>query len=458
MDVSVEKSGPYLRKLSVAIPAGDVDKAYDAVYREYSKKVSLPGFRPGKAPRGLVEKQYGHQIEGDVRERLVSDTLFAALDQEKQQPVAMPKVQPGAFERGKNFAYTAEFEVAPEIELKKYKGLPVSKFEVAVDATDVDEELEQLRKQSTQLVPVKLRDIVENGDVVVMDYVGTMGGAPINGAKGSNALIEMGGEGYLPGFAEGIMGAKVGTTVTVHVDFPADYGVKELAGKPATFTIDVKEIKTKELPKLDDDFAKDLGEESLAALRTKIEGQVRERREEEAKARRRQAILRSLVDANPVEVPPSMVATQVERMIEDASARVEQIMGRQIKLNGPELEALRKDSIPEAEFTVKSGLLLMEVGKTAKIEVPEAEVSAEVEKMAEQAGQNAERFRTVYQDPRVRERLSLRIQEEKTIALLLEHAVDSGAEPTNAEGTSDVEADTSGEGAKKSKAKKPRKK
>jgi trigger factor len=282
MDVQIDKPASYLRKMSVTVPAGTVDAAFDKAYREVGKSANIPGFRPGKAPKSLIEMHYGSQVRSEVQQRLVTETLFKAIDEVKENPVHMPKVEPGELSRGKAFAYTAEFEVQPEIKLTKYKKLAAPTVSAEVTDAELDAQLEELRKQSSQLVPVMIRDTAQKGDVLVIDYEGTMGGSPIPGGRGENALLEIGGESYLPGLAEGLEGAKVPSERSVQVTFPDDFSNAELAGKPATFNVKVKELKTKEMPKLDDEFAKDMGEESLAKLRERMKADMQARKDQDA--------------------------------------------------------------------------------------------------------------------------------------------------------------------------------
>ncbi|MEO1171627.1 MAG: trigger factor, partial [Myxococcota bacterium] len=193
MDVNVEKTGSYGRKLSVTLPADEVDKAFEAAYKAIAKQVRIPGFRPGKAPRNVIEMHYGGQLRSDVEQNLVSSSLLRALEQSEESPVAMPTVDSGSLKKGTEFSYTAEFEVPPEVKLEKYKGLEVERLEVDVPESDVEQELEGMREQAAQLVPVMIREEVQKGDTVTMDYEGFIGDEPFAGGAGENAMIEIGG-------------------------------------------------------------------------------------------------------------------------------------------------------------------------------------------------------------------------------------------------------------------------
>jgi len=427
MDVQLEETGRFGRKLSVTVPAPQVQKAFDAVTKEIGKTTRVPGFRPGKAPRELLEKQFGGRIKGEVADKLVGETLMQALGEKNVAPLAMPQLQVGDLERGNAFSYSAEFEIPPEVKVTLTKGLKVPPLRVDVSADDIEKQLEQMRKQAAQLVPVLVRDVVEKGDVVLMDYEGTIGGVPFAGGKADNALIEVGGEGYLKEFSGGIEGAKCPSERSVPVTFPADYGNKDLAGKPATFKIKVKEIKKKEMPALDDEFARDMGSETLAALRTKVKEGLTLQKKRDAELDERKHLMEALVAANPFELPPSMVHEQAKRMVASATARIEQMVGRRFSLSLPERENLYKESLENAETQVRSGLLLLEIATQEKMEVDSAAIDAEIERMAASAGpEDGPRVRTYYRDRDQQERLRFKLLEDMVVKHLLEHAERDG--------------------------------
>jgi trigger factor len=425
MESTVETTGPTQRKLSVTVPASEVDAAFDQAYRQVGKTARVPGFRPGKIPRGLLEVHYGPQVKDEVQQQLVTSSFGVAIQKHSLKPIAMPEIAPGELAKGIDFSYSAEVEIQPEIELKKYKNLVVEPIEVEVLDEEIEGDLNSMREQSAQLVPVMLRDVVEEGDIVQMDYEAFVGGSPVAGSKAENAMIEIGGEGYLPGFSDGLVGARVPSEREIPVDFPEDYSVGDLAGKKATFKVAVKELKAKELPTLDDDFAKDLGAESLEALTERVTHTIRIRKEHEAQEQRKRKLLEALVAANPFDVPPSLVASQADQMIAGAAMRVEKLMGKHVELSQQDLDHLRDESTGDAEFQVRSGMLMLEVAREEGIEVTELDIDAEIESMAASAGTEAQRLRARLSDPDQRSSLTYRMLEEKTLAFLLEHAADS---------------------------------
>ena len=422
MDVQVEEKSSYHREIKVTLPVETVEDAFSAVYRDFTKKASVPGFRTGKVPQKVIEQRFGQRLSHEVREKLVDSTLFKALAETKLTPVAMPHVHPGALEKGAEFIYTAHFDIPPKVELQNYKKLKISLPKAKDPAELVDQELENLQKQSAQLVPLMIRDVVEDGDTVVMDYEGTMGGIPFEGGSAENALIEIGKDHYLPEFSATIRGCKVPSTQTIHLTFPEEYGAKNLAGKDATFKVSLKELKTKELPELNDDFAKDLGEENIDALKDKIKEGIAERHEEEQKSTKKRRTLEDLVTANSFEVPESMVKSRAAELTQSATMRARKMFGPDFELPAAELESLTKENEGEARFQVQAGMLLDAIAEEEKIEPDEEAVSAEIDKMAANAGEHAEQLKTYYNKPENRQHIEFRIIEDKTLNFLLENA------------------------------------
>ncbi len=430
MDVNVENLDLFGRKLSVTIPDAEVTRAFDEVTREVGKEARLPGFRPGKVPKDVILQHYGKRIQEEVRERLVSDSLIAALQEKEINPVGRPRLQLGELTRGTSFSYTAEFQTQPAIAITSYKGLTVPELKIEIAEKDIDEDLERLREQATQLVPVLIRDTAEKGDVVVADYVGTMGGVPISSGQAENALIEVGAPGYLPEISDGLVGAKVPGERIIEVDFPADYPARELAGKPATFRVTLKELKKKELPALDDEFARDMGEESLASLRDKVKQSIELRKRKEAEQDQRKALLEALVLANPFDLAPELVEQQAERMVESAQARVQQMVGRKVELGAEERASILAENKTNAELQVRSGLLLFEIAKAEQVHIEDEEIETEIEALAESFGADAPRVKSYYRDPEHKERIRYRLLEDKVVKLLLACAEIKSTAPT----------------------------
>ena len=433
MEVQIEEASIFIRKLSVTIPSMEVDTAFENALREVSKKARIPGFRPGKAPKGLLRARYGEQIQEDVQNQLVESSLPKAITDHELAPVSRPNVQSEECKEGVNFSYVAEVEIQPEIILTKYEGLEVAEVPVIVEDTDIEVELTRLQTENTQIVPVEGRDVAEDGDVVVLDYEGFIGGVPFDGGRAEDASIEIGAGSYLAGFETGIRGEKVPSEIEFSVDFPEDYQAPDLAGEMATFKAVLKELKTKEKPVLDDDFAQDLGEDNLEGLRLKISEEIKGRKEKSVQREEREKALTALVEANPFDCAPSIIDDQANRMISEATQRMAQYTGVEPNFAPEELESLKKDSLPNAEHYVRSGLLLLEVTKVVGVEVGDPDIDSEIEKMAEEAGANGAQVRGHYHRSQERDMLKSRLLEDRVIAYLIEKAI--RVEPKLAEET-----------------------
>ena len=278
------------------------------------------------------------------------------------------------------------------------------------------------------MVPVEDRTVVEHGDWVVLDYEGFIAGEAFDGGKADGAQIEVGGGSYLPGFEKGVEGATVPSDIEFPVEFPEDYQAENLAGKTANFKATLHELKKKEIPELDDDFAQDVGEDSVAALQEKVKNELLGHKEKQAKDQERQFVLKSLVAANPFEVAPSVVDDQAERMINNAAQQMQQMMGYRPQLGPEEIENLKEENRPMAEEQVRGGLLLMEVTKAAKVEVSAEDVDAEVEKIAETSGQS-DQVKEHFKNPQERENLKYRLLEDRTVDAILATAVRTDPQP-----------------------------
>jgi trigger factor len=422
MEVNVDKTGPCECEMSIVVPAEDVSQAFQKAYRDAAKRADIPGFRKGKVPKHVIKMHYGPQVSDDVEQKLVQSSLQKALVDNDVSPAAMPVIDAGELKEGHHFSYKATLETQPVIELSKVKGLEVSYSSSSFDTTLVDKECEKLREQAAQIVPVTIRDTVEDGDLVLVDFVGSQGGVALEGATAEGTLLEVGKDEYLPGASDLLRGAQVPGKVSLPVDFADDHPIPQWQGKSMTFEIQLREIKVKELPELDDEFAKDLGEESLADLRSSISKKLEDEHNAEEEKLRRKALLESLVDANPFALPPSMIKSEAERMVTDAASRVSEMMGDRFSTDELDMDSLCKDNLPQAEQQVRSGLLLLEVSKAESVTVADKEIDAKIDDMAAEAGEYAPRLRSHYADHTQRDRLRYRILEDKTVETLLENA------------------------------------
>ena len=422
MDVQVEEAGTFYRKLSVTVPQDVVDQAFDSAFKRVAKGARIPGFRPGKAPRSVLQAHYGSQISAEVQDSLVQTHLPSAMAKSEVTPVARPALESVSLSKGKDFKFVATVEIQPDIELTKWEGLEIEKTEIIVEDAEIEGRLDSMRQQHSQMVPVEDRTVVEQGDFVVLDYEGFIDGEAFEGGKAEGAQIEVGGGSYLPGFEKGVEGATVPSDIEFPVEFPEDYQAENLAGKTATFKATLHELKAKEIPALDDDFAQDVGEDDVAALTAKVTEELRGHKEKSAKDQERQFTLKALVEANPFEVAPSVVDEQAERMIYNAAMQMQQMMGYRPQLGQEEIDNLKEENRPMAEEQVRGGLLLMEVTKAAEIEVGEEDIDAEIEKLCETNGDQADQVKAHFKNPQERQNLKYRLLEDRTVDAILEKA------------------------------------
>jgi trigger factor len=430
MDVQVEEAGTFYRKLSVTVPQTLVDQAFDSAFKRVAKGARIPGFRPGKAPRSVLQAHYGPQISAEVQDSLVQQHLPSAMAQSEVTPVARPALESASLSKGKDFKFVATVEIQPDIELTKWEGLEIEKVETVVEDAELEARLDSMRQQHSQMVPVEDRTVVESGDFVSMDYEGFIDGEAFEGGKAEGAQIEVGGGSYLPGFEKGVEGATVPSDIEFPVEFPEDYQAENLAGKTATFKATLHELKAKEIPALDDDFAQDVGEDNVEALKAKVSEELMGQKEKQSKDQERQFALKALVAANPFEVAPSVVDEQAERMIQNAAMQMQQMMGYRPQLGQEEIDNLKEENRPMAEEQVRGGLLLMEVTKAAEIEVGEEDIDAEIAQISETSGQ-AEQVAAHFKNPQERQNLKYRLLEDRTVDAILEKAtrIDPKPEP-----------------------------
>jgi trigger factor len=431
MDIQVEEAGTFFRKLSVTVPQAEVDQAFDSAFKRAGKAARIPGFRPGKAPRSVLQMHYGAQIKAEVEDSLVQRTLPLAMAQSEVNPVTRPAIEPRKCSKGNDFIYVATVEVQPPIALTKYEGLEVENVPCEVSDDELTAKLDELREQNAQMIPVEGRDVVEDGDTVVMDYEGFIDDEAFEGGTAEGAMVEVGAGNYLPGFESAVRGKSVPSEIEFPVEFPEDYGAEQLAGKTATFKGKLHELKCKEQPALDDDFAQDLGEETLDALKDKLTADLLKGKTDQAKQKERTGVIKALVDANPFEVAPSMVDEQAERMVQNAAAQMQQMMGFTPQLSPDELEKLKDDSRENAEEHVRGGLLLMEVTKALEVDINDEDIDAEIERMAEESGV-ADQVRAHFGRPDQKQNLRYRLLEDRTLDLLLEKAVRVEPKPEEA--------------------------
>lgn len=388
----VSEESAIRRRVDVRVPAVLVRKAFDRAYRDLVKQVRIKGFRPGKAPRPVLERLYGPSIAEEVERKLVEQTLPEAIEQVALEPVVPPAVDAAPPAPDADFTYTALVEVKPGIELPELAGLPAQKPRVEVSDEEVVAELERLRERNAPLVEEPEETVAANGHILGIDFVGRIDGTPFEGGTARGVDLEIGAGRFIEGFEEQLVGARAGDDRVVEVRFPKDYGEASLAGRDARFDVHVAELKRRQLPELDDEFAKDLGDfEDLEALRERIRTDLFEHRDNQAQGALRRSLMDALIERTPFEVPPGLVEQQLERQLRSAHQRFEGQLEHDVL--HAQLDRWREDWRPDAEREVRERLLLDAVTAQREFEVDPAEVAMQIEKLASSQGVTAAQLR-----------------------------------------------------------------
>ncbi|MBD5554914.1 MAG: trigger factor [Roseburia sp.] len=397
MSVQVENLEKNMAKLTVEVAAEEVEKALQAAYMKEKGKISLPGFRKGKVPRNMIEKMYGPAIfYEDAVNTMLQEHYPSAADESGLDIVSRPTVDVVQIEKGKPFIFTAEVAVKPEVKLGKYLGVQVTKIDTAVSDEELDEALEKEREKNSRTITVTDRP-VQNGDTAVIDFEGFVDGVAFEGGKGENHPLEIGSHSFIDTFEDQLIGKNAGDEVDVNVTFPEQYQAKELAGKPALFKVKIHEIKTKELPELNDEFAQDCSEfETLAEYKEDLRKQLEQTKENDAKRAKEDEAIQKIIDKSEMEIPEAMIETQCENMVEEFAQRIAQSglsMEQYMQFSGLTIDKLKEQVRPEAETRIKSSLVLEQIAKDENIEVTDEEIDAEVAKMAAQYGMEADKLK-----------------------------------------------------------------
>ena len=397
MNVQVENLEKNMAKLTVEVPAEELEKALQAAYMKEKNKISVPGFRKGKVPRQMIEKMYGAAIFYEEAENiLIQDNYAQAMEESGADIVSRPVIDVVQIESGKPFIFTAEVAVRPEVKLGKYKGVQVTKVDTTVTDEEVDNAVEAERQKNARMVTVTDR-AAANGDTAVIDYEGSVDGVPFEGGKAENHSLELGSHSFIDTFEDQIVGHNAGDEFDVNVTFPTEYHAAELAGKPAVFKVKLHEIKVKELPELNDEFAQDVSEfDTLAEYKADVRKHLEVEKENEAKRTKEDEAIAKIIEKSEMEIPEAMIETQCENMVNDFAQRIAQsglTMEQYMQFSGMTLDKLKEQVRPEAEMRIKSSLVLEQIAKDENIEVSDEEVDAEIEKMAAQYGMEADKLK-----------------------------------------------------------------
>ncbi|MGI6069461.1 MAG: trigger factor [Blautia sp.] len=397
MSLQVEKMEKNMAKLTIEVSAEELEKAIEKAYQKNKGKISLPGFRKGKAPRVMIEKMYGKGVFlEDAANALIPGAYSEAVMESELEIVSSPAIDVTQLEAGKPFIFTAEVAVKPEVALGEYKGVEVPKSDVEVTEEEIAAELKKEQDKNARTITVEDRG-VENGDIVTLDFEGFVDGVAFEGGKGTDYPLTIGSNTFIPGFEEQLVGAKAGEPVEVNVTFPEDYQSAELAGKAAIFKCEIKKIETKELPEVDDEFAKDVSEfETLDEYKADIKKNLAEKKEQDALRAKEDAVVDKIIENASMEIPDAMLDTQIQEMVNDFARRL-QSQGLNIdqyfQFTGMDADAMREQMKPQAMKRIQSRLVLEKVAEVENIEPTQEQMDEEINKMAEMYKMEADKLK-----------------------------------------------------------------
>lgn len=374
-------------KLVIEATAEEFEAGLNTAYNKSKSKINVPGFRKGKAPRKIIEQLYGQEVFfEDAANAIIPDAYAKACIESELDIVSQPKISVTQLEKGKPFVFEAEVAVRPEVELGNYKGVEVSKIDTEATDADVEEEIKKVAEQNSRTITVEDR-AVKDGDMTVIDFEGFIDGEAFEGGKGENYPLTIGSHSFIDNFEDQIIGMNIGDEKEINVTFPEDYHAEELKGKPATFKVSVKEIKEKQLPDIDDDFAQDVSDfDTLDEYKADLKKKIAERKEAEAKKQKETEAIEKIVADSKMDIPQAMIDTQVTRMAEDFAQRLQQqglSLEMYFKYTGLTAEKILDDMKPEAVKRIQNSLVLEAVAKAENIQVSDDEFNAELSKMAE---------------------------------------------------------------------------
>ena len=388
MSLQVERLEHNMAKLTIEVPAEEVEKALQAAYLKERGKISLPGFRKGRVPRQMIEKMYGPEVFYDeAANRMISEAYAKAYDECELELVSQPKIEITQLEKGKEFIFTAEVAVKPEVKLGEYKGLKVDKVSTRVTQKEVDEEIDKERERNARTIDVTDR-AVQDKDQITLDFEGFVDGVAFEGGKASDYPLTIGSGAFIPGFEDQLIGANIDEEKEINVTFPEEYQAKELAGKAAVFKCTVHSIKAKELPELDDEFVSDVSEksETVDAYKAEVKAKIKERKENEGKQKREDQSVEQAVANAEMDIPEAMISFQSRQMVDDFARRIMQqgmTMEQYFQFTGLSEEKMMEEFKPEAEKRIRTRLTLEAIVAAENIEVSEERLDEELQKMAD---------------------------------------------------------------------------
>ena len=428
MSVQVEKLEKNMAKLTVEVPAENVEKAIQGAYNKMKKSINIPGFRKGKAPRQLIEKMYGKEVfYNDAIDAMLPSAYSDAVEECGEEIVSHPQIDVVQIESGKPFVFTATVAVKPAVELGEYKGIQVEKAPIEVKDEEIEAQITKEREANSRTVTVDDRAVAQ-GDIVTLDFEGFVDGVAFEGGKGENYDLTIGSNTFIPGFEDQLVGAEIGKELDVNVTFPEEYGAKELAGKAAVFKCKVNGIKVKELPAVDDEFAQEVSEfDTLDEYKADIKAKLLKEKEDEAARAKEDAVIGKIIEGAKMEIPDAMLDTQVRQMMDDFSRRMQSqgiSLDQYFQFTGLTEEKYMEEMKPRALQNIQSRLVLEAVAQAENLVAEEADIEEEIKKMADMYKMEADKIKELLGE-RQMEEMKKDIAVQKAAKLVAEAAVEA---------------------------------
>ena len=427
MSLQVEKLENNMAKLTIEVPANDLEKALQSAYMKQKNKIAMPGFRKGKVPRQMIEKMYGPEIfYDDAANALIPKAYSEAYDECDLEIVSRPEINIVQIEKGKSFIFTADVATKPEVKLGEYKGLEVDKVSTRVTQKEVDAKIQEEAEKNAREVVVTDRPVAD-GDEVILDFEGFVDGEAFEGGKGENYPLTIGSGSFIPGFEEQLVGAEAEKEVEVKVTFPEDYHAEELKGKEAVFKCTVHEIKAKELPELDDEFASEVSEfDTLDELKTDIKAKITEQKVNDGKRAQEDAAVDAIIESAKMDLPEAMVDTQARQMLDEFAQRMQQqglTLDQYMQFTGMTADKMMDELRPQAEKRIKTRLVLEAIAKAENIEITDEKLDEEIAKMAEAYQMEADKLKSFMGD-KEKEQMKQDMAVQEAITFVVDNAVE----------------------------------
>ncbi len=428
MSVQVEKLEKNMAKLTVEVPAENVEKAIQGAYNKMKKSINIPGFRKGKAPRQLIEKMYGKEVfYNDAIDAMLPSAYSDAVEECGEEIVSHPQIDVVQIESGKPFVFTATVAVKPAVELGEYKGIQVEKAPIEVKDEEIEAQITKEREANSRTVTVDDRAVAQ-GDIVTLDFEGFVDGAAFEGGKGENYDLTIGSNTFIPGFEDQLVGAEIGKELDVNVTFPEEYGAKELAGKAAVFKCKVNGIKVKELPAVDDEFAQEVSEfDTLDEYKADIKAKLLKEKEDEAARAKEDAVIGKIIEGAKMEIPDAMVEYQTRQMLDEFAQRIQSqgiSLDQYFQFTGLTEEKYMEEMKPRALQNIQSRLVLEAVAQAENLVAEEADIEEEIKKMADMYKMEADKIKELLGE-RQMEEMKKDIAVQKAAKLVAEAAVEA---------------------------------